>query len=123
MKIYRCPICGNIVVKLTEGNGSFSCCGKKMELLEANTLDGAREKHLPVYKISEDKIEVTVGEVLHPMTTEHYIEWILIERENGFSLKELHPNEEPKAIFKNNNDIKAIYEYCNLHGLYKTDVK
>ncbi len=123
MKIYRCPICGNLVMKLEDKSEALVCCGTPMELLKANESDGAKEKHLPVYEINANEIKVVVGEVTHPMDEAHSIEWILVEREDGFSFKHLKFHEEPVATFVNYKDARAIYAYCNLHGLYKTDVK
>jgi len=123
MKIYRCPICGNIVMKLEDFSEALVCCGKAMELLVPNESDGAKEKHLPVYEMTDSEIKVTVGEVTHPMEEAHSIKWILVEREDGFSMKHLNPTDNPSATFVNYNDAKAIYSYCNLHGLYKTVIK
>lgn len=59
------------------------CCGQKMEALVPNTTEAAGEKHLPFVTVEDGAIHVNVGEVSHPMTNEHYIQWVYIETENG----------------------------------------
>ena len=122
MKIYRCFRCGNILAKIEDKSEALTCCGEALKELEVNTSDGVHEKHLPVYEMKDNECVVRVGEVDHPMSEEHYIMWILVERSNGYSIKYLNPGDEPTATFLNTSDIKAIYAYCNLHGLYKTTV-
>lgn len=123
MKIYRCPVCGNITVKLSDGKVPLFCCGSQMELLKANTSDGALEKHVPHVVVENDRVEVVVGEVAHPMIEQHYIEWILLETEKGFQIKYLQPQQEPKHSFSLIDDkLVAVYEYCNLHGLWKKEM-
>lgn len=121
MKFYVCPICGN-VIELIDGNEkNIKCCGRNMELLEANTKDASLEKHVPSCKISNGKVEVTVGDVLHPMTEEHYIMWIAIVKGNKIVRLNLKPTDEPKATF-NYEENSTIYAYCNLHGLWKKEI-
>ena len=122
-EFYRCPICGNIVY-LIEGNGShLACCGKPMEKLVPGAVDAAKEKHVPDVKVEEGKVVVQVGEVTHPMIKEHYIGWIAAEKENSVVIKYLKPEDEPKAVFCNKgNDIKRIYAWCNLHGLWVKEI-
>ena len=124
-KYLICRKCGNIVKMVKEGNGTISCCGTEMEELVANTVDAAKEKHIPVYVKEENKIIVTVGEVNHPMQEEHYIEWILIKTNKGISKKDLKPNDKPEASFILCDDekLEEVYAYCNLHGLWKNEVK
>ncbi len=123
-KFYRCSHCGNLVAMMHASGASIVCCGEKMKLLEANTQDGAREKHLPLVNVEGCLVRVQVGDVIHPMTEAHYIEWIYLETEEGGQVKFLKPNEEPTAKFKVVDDeVIAVYEYCNLHGLYKTSLK
>ncbi len=121
MKIYRCAICGNIAVKLTDSGVDMVCCNEVMKELVAGTVDAAAEKHVPEVKIEGDDIHVVVGEVIHPMIPEHYIEWILVETEKSFAVKFLKAGEEPKASFNMKGEkVVAVYEYCNLHGLWKS---
>ena len=121
LKIFRCEVCGNICVKLVDSGVPMVCCARPMKALTPNTVDAASEKHKPVVKIDGNNITVQVGEVLHPMTKEHYISMIIVETNKGFMVKNLTPNNEPNAEFVLYNDEKLIntYAYCNLHGLWK----
>ena len=121
-KFYVCPICGNIIEIVGKKKNDVVCCGKAMEVLEANTTDAALEKHVPVFEIIDDTIIVTVGETIHPMEEDHYIEWIEVISENEVCRKYLNPGDEPKASFKYITG-STIYAYCNKHSLWKCDVK
>lgn len=113
-EIYKCEICGNIVEVLHEGPGQLVCCGQPMKLQKENTVDASKEKHVPVIQGKKVKI----GSIAHPMTTEHYIEWIEAISETGETAKVfLKPNSKPEAKFS----FKPVSarEYCNLHGLWK----
>lgn len=118
---YSCEVCGNIVTKLKNGGGTLFCCGKPMTELEANTSDGAHEKHVPVAIRKDGTITVQVGSVAHPMIEEHYIEWIAIVSDKNVEISYLSPGEEPKAVFIDKGDVD-VYEYCNLHGLWKAEI-
>lgn len=118
--IYRCETCGNIVAKIKNGGGTLSCCGKPMIKLEANTVEASTEKHIPVVTKEDGKIKVTVGSVLHPSLPEHYIEWIALVTEDQIQLTYLNPGMDPVADF-DEVESGSVYEYCNIHGLWKTD--
>ena len=90
--------------------------------LTANTTDGAHEKHVPVIEQDGDTVTVKVGSVEHPSLPAHYIEWILLETEQGFQIHYLKPGMKPEAVFKVNEAVVAAYEYCNLHGLWKAEL-
>ena len=92
-----------------------------MKELVPGTTDAAVEKHVPVVKTEGNRVTVTVGSVEHPMLPEHFINFIVLETEKGFSVKHLNPGEKPEAVFTINDGekVKAVYEYCNLHGLWK----
>ena len=90
MKIYVCKKCGNVILKLEDKSEALVCCGEKMELVEANTVDAATEKHLPVYEIKDGIINIKVGEVEHPMTDEHYISFIILTSDDNYMIKNLH---------------------------------
>ena len=122
MKFYKCEICGKIVAMVKETPVDTMCCGQPMRELVPGTTDGATEKHVPVYTLEGNTVKVKVGSVEHPMTDAHHIEWIAIETENGNQRKELKPGDKPEATFAlvPLDKVKSVYEYCNLHGLWKT---
>ncbi len=122
MKLYRCPICGNIVWLMKGNVNLVRCCGRELEEIACNTVDASLEKHVPIYNIINDKIEVLVGDVMHPMESEHYIMWIAKVTDTSVNMKKLYPNSEPKLEFEYIKDSK-IYSYCNLHGLWMSEVK
>ena len=119
LEIYKCEVCGNIVEMLHEGAGELVCCGEPMKLYVENTVDAAREKHVPVVEKTDRGFKVKIGSVPHPMTAEHYIEWIEIIADGKAYRQFLKPGDKPEATF----DIQAAQvfsrEYCNLHGLWK----
>lgn len=122
-KFYVCPVCGQVVEKVTDKGIPVVCCGKPMEELKANTTDASQEKHVPVVTVDGNKVNVTVGSVAHPMEAEHYIEWIYVQTENGGLRKTLKPGDAPEAEFCLGGDkAVAVYAYCNLHGLWKADI-
>ena len=121
MKFYKCEICGKIVAMVKETPVDTMCCGQAMRELVPGTTDGATEKHVPVYTLEGNTVKVKVGSVEHPMTDAHHIEWIAIETENGNQRRELKPGDKPEATFAlvPRDKVKGVYEYCNLHGLWK----
>ncbi len=120
MKFYYCAHCKNVVIKISDKGVPLLCCGEVMESLLANNVDAAFEKHVPVItKPSDNLAIVKVGDVLHPMVNEHYIEFIVLEKETGFEIKYLNPGENPEVTFNVTEDILNVYAYCNLHGLWK----
>ena len=120
---YRCEQCGNIVVKAVDGGGQLTCCGQAMEIIDPNTTDAATEKHVPAVTLDGDKIIVNVGSVDHPMLDEHFIQWVYVVTEEGVLARCLKPGEAPHAeICLGGQKPIAVYEYCNLHGLWKADV-
>lgn len=119
---YKCEVCGNIVELIKKGGGQLTCCGQHMTELKANTVEASLEKHIPVAERKDGKLIVRVGSVLHPMLPEHYIEWIAVVSDNGIERIELSPDTEPEAVFSDKGSVE-IYAYCNLHGLWKAEVK
>jgi superoxide reductase len=118
-EIYKCDACGNIVEVAHGGAGELVCCGEPMKLMAENTVDAAKEKHVPVVEKTADGIKVKVGSVAHPMEEKHYIEWIEIYA-NGRGCREyLKPGDAPEAVFKIDADQFTVREYCNIHGLWK----
>jgi len=115
-EVYKCEICGNIIEVIHEGSNSLVCCGEPMKLMKENADDKASvEKHAPIIKGKK----VLVGSVAHPMSEEHYIEWIEAESEKGEIAKIfLKPGQKPEAEFSFSP--KKARAYCNLHGLWKS---
>ena len=123
-KFYVCRTCGNLVGKIDDGKVPMVCCGKHMEELVPNTSEGAGEKHLPVYTYKDNVLEVSVGSVLHPMEAAHYIPWVYVETEKGGQRKNLEVGKEPKVRFVFTDDRPlSVFAYCNLHGLWKSEIK
>ena len=122
-KFYVCRRCGNLVGAIHESGVPMMCCGQKMEALEANSVDASGEKHVPVVSIADGVVTVKVGSVAHPMTEEHLIEWVYVQTENGGQRKGLKAGAAPEVKFWLGDDkAVAVFAYCNLHGLWKTDV-
>lgn len=123
-EIYRCELCGNIVELVNVGGGTLVCCGQDMTLMTEKTADSATEKHVPLIEKIQGGYQVTVGSTLHPMTEEHWIQWIELIADGVVMRKELSPEDEPKAVFAFEGDAEKISarEYCNLHGLWKGEL-
>jgi len=119
MEVYKCEACGNIVEVLHGGEGDLACCGQPMVLFKANTVDAAKEKHVPVVEKTAAGVTVKVGEVAHPMEEKHYIEWIEIIADGSVYRQFLKPGDAPEATFKVTADQVTAREYCTLHGLWK----
>lgn len=120
-KFYVCKHCGNIVEKIKDVGVPILCCGEKMTEIIPGTTDAAAEKHVPVYTVEGNAVTVSVGSVAHPMLPEHYIEWIVLETEQGTQRKALVPGEKPQAKFAlcDGDRVIAAYAFCNLHNLWK----
>ena len=118
IKFFRCRHCGNVAIKLVDSNVPMVCCGEKMEELEAGSVDASIEKHVPVVeRLDEHRIRVKVGSAPHPMLPEHHISFIVHQTEKGFQVA--YPQGEAVADFYTDEEPTAVYEYCNLHGLWK----
>jgi superoxide reductase len=123
VKFYVCERCGNIVEKIKDSGVTPHCCGQKMTELVAGTVEASREKHIPVVNVGENSVEVIVGSVIHPMSEEHNISWIYLETDKGGYRRDLAPSDEPRAVFALNGEKPlSVYAYCNLHGLWKTEI-
>lgn len=121
-KFYKCNHCGNVIEKVVDKNVPVVCCGEKMEELIPNTVDASGEKHVPVVtRLDDCRIKVEVGSVAHPMTPEHHIAFIYVETENGGIRVNLKDKPEAVVCVCTEKPI-AVYEYCNLHGLWKTEL-
>lgn len=119
LEIYKCEACGNIVEVLHGGGGELVCCGEPMKLFIENTVDAAKEKHVPVIEKTADGFKVKVGSVAHPMEKEHYIEWIEVIADGEAFRQFLKPGVAPEAEFCIKAGKVTAREYCNLHGLWK----
>ena len=116
-----CNHCGNLIAMIKDQGVPIKCCGEKMQEIVPGTSEGAHEKHVPVYNVNGETVNVSVGEIEHPMTPEHYIEWVCMESEDGIQLKKLKPNTSPQVSFSlsKGDKVKAVYAFCNLHSLWK----
>jgi len=119
-EIYRCNVCGNIVAMVHSGVGSLVCCGEEMELMKENSVDAAKEKHVPIVEENGDEIIVRVGEILHPMEEKHFIEWIELICDDKSIRYFLKPGDKPEVKFKKSCSSYIVRAYCNLHGLWKS---
>ena len=119
LEVYKCELCGIIVEVLHDGGGELVCCGQPMKRYEENTVDAAREKHVPVIEKVAEGWKVTVGSVAHPMEEKHYIEWIELIADGKAYRQFLAPGQAPEAVFCVEASQVTAREYCNLHGLWK----
>ena len=124
LKLFKCSKCGTVVVMGHKGHCDPSCCGQPMDLLEAKTVDAAKEKHVPAVTVNGSVIEVKVGSVEHPMTDVHFITNIILETDKALHMAYLTPEDKPEAVFAvaEGETPAAVYEYCTLHGLWKAEL-
>lgn len=118
LEIYKCEHCGNIVEIIHGGGAPLHCCGEPMKQLTENTVDAAKEKHVPVIEIGDGIVKVTVGSVPHPMEEKHYIEWIELVADGKAYRQALKPGDVPTATFNITATSLTARELCNLHGLW-----
>ena len=123
-KFFYSKSCGMLLDVIHDGNKPISCCGEEMQVLTANTSEGASEKHLPVVEVNGTDVTVKVGSVYHPMSDEHNIGWIYLQTQQGCQKKVLPVDLDPVVTFSLTKDDRpvAAYAYCNLHGLWKTEL-
>jgi len=119
LEVYKCDACGNIVEVLHGGAGELVCCGQPMKLFKENTVDAAKEKHVPVVEKTDRGVKVRVGSVAHPMEEKHYIEWVEVIAGGQVYRQFLKPGDAPEALFCIDVWPVTAREYCNLHGLWK----
>ena len=124
MKFYVCEHCGNIVTKLTSAGVPLVCFGEEMKLLEAGVTDAAVEKHVPAVTVDGNLVKVSVGSVTRPMTEAPYIPWVALETETSARVEWRQPGQAPEVVFAlaDGQKAKAVYAWCNLHGLWKADL-
>ncbi len=119
LEIYKCEVCGNIVEVVHAGKGTLVCCGQDMKLLEEQTADASKEKHVPVIEKIDGGFKVTVGSVPHPMEEKHFIEWVELQADDASHVQFLKPGAPAEAVFKVDAAEASAREYCNVHGLWK----
>ena len=119
LQVYKCDVCGNIVEVVHGGQGELVCCGQTMKLMAENTVDAAKEKHVPVIEKIDGGFKVKVGGVAHPMEEKHYIEWIEIIADGKAYRQFLNPGDAPEAMFMIDASDVTARELCNIHGLWK----
>lgn len=119
LEVYKCEVCGNIVEVVHGGAGELVCCGEPMKVLKENTVDAAKEKHVPVIEKTADGFKVKVGSVAHPMEEKHYIEWVEVIADGKAYRQFLNPGDAPEAFFNIDAEQITAREYCNVHGLWK----
>lgn len=140
LRILRCNHCGNIIIFQEDSKVTPVCCGEKMQLLDAGSTDASAEKHVPIVIVEKEDqkednctgtrtskkgscatyVTVKVGAAPHPMVDSHYIQWILLETNLGTYTKFLEAGDQPEVTFclGKGEKINAVYEYCNMHGLW-----
>ena len=122
-KFYICPHCRNIAEMIYDTDIPLHCCGDEMNQLLPGTVEASTEKHIPAVKVSKNAVEVNVGSVDHPMMDVHWIEWVQLVTDKGSYRKWLNPSDAPKVNFLLDNEKPVeVYAYCNLHGLWKTEL-
>lgn len=117
---YRCSICGNLICMINDSGVTPTCCGTEMEAVTANTADAAAEKHVPCISRDGNKVMIAVGDLPHPMTQEHFIEWVILQTNRGTYSRRLHPENIPEVCFRirSTECPVRVYAWCNLHGLW-----
>ena len=119
MEVYKCDVCGNIVEILVGGKGQLVCCNEPMKQMKENTVDAAKEKHVPVIEKAANGFKVKVGSIPHPMEEKHYIQFVELIADGRIYRQFLAPGQAPEAFFEITGDNVTAREYCNLHGLWK----
>ena len=122
-KFYLCEHCGNLIGMIHNAGVPMKCCGQNMKMLEPGVVEASHEKHIPVVTVEGNTVKVEIGSVAHPMTEEHSIEWVYLQTCRGGQRKALKPGNAPVVTFALADETPcAVYAYCNLHGLWKTDL-
>ena len=120
-KFLICRHCGNLVAVIRDNGVPIYCCAEKMQELVPGTTEASGEKHIPVYEVQGNTVHVAVGSVAHPMTREHYIEWVCLETEHGIQYAHLSPEDKPEAQFSicDGDEVRTVYAFCNQHDLWR----
>ena len=121
-KYYICEHCGNLVEMVHNAGVPVMCCGQKMKELEPGVVEASHEKHIPVASVEGNVVSVAVGSVEHPMAEEHSILWVSLLTDKGVHRKNLEVGKAPVVRFSLVDEKPlAVYAYCNLHGLWKSE--
>ena len=122
VKFFICEHCGNLIGMINDSGKPVSCCGDNMKYLEPNTFDASLEKHVPIVEVNGNRVKVTVGAVIHPMVPAHYIDFIYLSTQRGGQRQKLNGEPVAEFIVADGDKPVAAYAYCNLHGLWKSDI-
>ena len=123
-KFFYCDSCGNLALLLIASGVVPECCGEEMTMLEAKSADDGHEKHVPVVqRLSANKISISIGSTPHPMTATHLIEFVCLQTTNGFVMRHLSAGDKPEVEMRFTGRPIAVYAYCNIHGLWHTNIK
>ncbi len=120
LEVYKCDVCGNIIEVMHGGDGELVCCGQPMVVQAENTVDAAKEKHVPVIEKIDGGFKVKVGAVPHPMEEKHCIEWIEAIAGAKAYCQFLKPGDAPEAVFNIDADQITARAYCNIHGHWRS---
>ena len=122
-KFYICEHCGNLIGMIHDSGVPMMCCGEEMTKLEPGMIEASHEKHVPVVSVDGNIVTVTIGSVEHPMVEEHHIVWVYLQTDRGGQRKCLEVGKKPAVTFALADEKPvAAYAYCNIHGLWKTDI-
>ncbi len=122
-RFFICEHCGNLIGMIHDAGVPMMCCGQKMTKIVPGTVDASKEKHIPVVSVEDNTVKVVVGSVEHPMQAEHHIAWVYLQTDKGGQRKNLAIDSAPEVVFALAEEKPvAVYAYCNLHGLWKTDI-
>lgn len=122
LELHKCEVCGNTVQVILEGFGQLTCCGQPMlKMLPKTNDENFAEKHVPVFNETEAGLEIKVGSIPHPMENEHYIMFMeaISKDKNSMLLQYLYPNDEPKTVIRDIQEVENALEFCNIHGLWE----
>ena len=115
LQFYVCPDCGNIFTA-TSGGGDLSCCGRRLEPLEARPVDA--DHAVTVEEIEEDWY-VTFP---HSMEKDHYICFSACANSHQLLLDRLYPEQGSEARFPAIRGGSWLYLCCNRHGLFRQKI-
>jgi superoxide reductase len=119
-QVYKCSLCHQVVTVVGQGAGFLSCCGQNMAEVKENSVEAAKEKHIPVIAPVPGGFKVSVGSVTHPMEEKHFIEWVELTAGDISQRRFLKPGEAPEVTFLATGDSAKARAYCNLHGLWRS---